>query len=147
MNNKENWTKQIARKRIKPAYRNWGVDRKFLPPKSIGYLNIKKKYRCPTRFPISSLMTLQGKKIISYAVSSEHKWVTIFCQLLLFTCHGHCWGHEPQKTSLHSAFCSHFFRMGNLQCQHTNWLFHSPVQAFSTVCTKNAITYLFTSGN
>lgn len=27
-------------------YRNWGVDRKFLPPKSIGYLNIKKKYRC-----------------------------------------------------------------------------------------------------
>lgn len=38
-------------------YRNWGVDRKFLPPKSIGYLNIKKKYRCPTRFPISSLMT------------------------------------------------------------------------------------------
>lgn len=44
------------------TYRNRGVVRKFLPPKSIGYLNIKKKYRCPTRFPISSLMMLQGKK-------------------------------------------------------------------------------------
>lgn len=50
------------RQSIKPAYKNWGVDRKFLPPKSIGYLNIKKKYRCPTRFPISSLMTLQSKR-------------------------------------------------------------------------------------
>lgn len=66
------------------------MDRKFLPPKSIGYLNIKKKYRCPTRFPISSLMTLQGKRtrIVSHAVFSENKQVTIFCQLLLLSATG-----------------------------------------------------------
>lgn len=124
------------------------MDRKFLPPKSIGYLNIKKKYRCPTRFPINSLMTLQGKRkrIVSHAVFTENKQVTIVCQLLLFTCHGHCRGHEPLKISLPSVFCSHF-RRANLQCQHINRLFHPPFQAFSTVCTENAIKYMFTSGN
>lgn len=85
--------------RIKSAYKNWGVDRKFLPPRSIGYLNIRKKYRCPTRFPMSSLMTLQGKRTrtVVQAVFPRNKWVLIFCQLLLFTCHRHCQGHEPQK--------------------------------------------------
>lgn len=125
------------------------MDRKFLPPKSIGYLNIKKKYRCPTRFPISSLMTLQGerKRTFWHAVLSENKLVPICWQLLLFTCHGHCQGQEPQTISLLSAFCSHFFRSTSLQCQHINRLFRPPFQAFSTACTENAIIYLFTSGN
>jgi len=125
------------------------VDRKFLPPKSIGYLNIKKKYRCPTRFPISSLMTLQGKRkrIISHAVFSENKRVTIFCQLLLLPCHWHCRGREPQKISLPPAFCSHFFRRAILQRQHINRLFQPPFQVFPTICTENAIKHLFTSGN
>jgi len=41
-----------------------GVERKRCPPKSCGYLNMRKKYRCPTNMPISSIIPLEEKKNI-----------------------------------------------------------------------------------
>ena len=35
--------------------KNWGVDSRLGPPKSWGYVNIKKKYKCPMRMPMSSI--------------------------------------------------------------------------------------------
>ncbi len=37
------------------SYRTLGVASRLGPPKSCGYLNMRKKYRCPMRMPISSM--------------------------------------------------------------------------------------------
>ena len=41
------------------TYKISGVCKNWRPPKSCGYLNIRKKYKCPTRIPINSLMPLK----------------------------------------------------------------------------------------
>ena len=43
------------------TYRIEGVLRIWAPLKSLGYLNIKKKYKCPTAIPTSSLKPLENR--------------------------------------------------------------------------------------
>lgn len=42
------------------TYKMFGTERSCTPPKSWGYLNMRKKYRCPTTMPNSSIIPLQN---------------------------------------------------------------------------------------